>query len=243
MAHGIDTNGTVSALNERLAGLRTELEAARDARDAAQVKAATNSGTQAEADRLDGEVQRLERSIAITAEAVAAVDKATVAIAGEVEEASEKRARDNLKRAGQNTREAVKALDAATDELVAAYVAARERIADLFRAADGATRRTDEFQTLQWLVPGLPAMILSRLAYRAPSILIPNISAGVDRDGPCPSVENRFEPVIAMIAPGPGRPKKPGGTAVPHAAASDSSAVAVADEHAARAAIEKDIAA
>lgn len=239
MTHGIDTGSTVTALNERLAGLRTELERARGGRDAAQVKAANGiAGAQEEADRLDGEVQRLERSIATTAEAVAAVDKASVAIAGEVEEASAKRERDKLKRTGHSAREALKALDAATDYLAAAYVSARERISELYLAADGPTQRTDEFQTLQWLVPGLPAMILSRLAYKEERIPIPNISAGVDRDGPCPSAEERFELVIAMIAPGPGRPKKSSADRVQPSMPNGPD-----DEDSARAAIERDIAA
>jgi uncharacterized coiled-coil DUF342 family protein len=223
----IDADATVAALHERLTGLRAELDATRNARDAAQVKAANGmEGAQAEADRLDGEVQRLERSIATTDEALAAVDRATAEIATEAEQAQAKRDRDRLKSRAQRLRPALKALDDAADELVKAFADVRERISEMFLAADGPTRNTDEFQSLQYLVPSIPAVILARLAFSDDRLPAPNIA--IDREAPCPSALERFEPVLSLIAPGPGRPKRAGADPA---------------EDAARAAIEKDIAA
>lgn len=248
MAQLTDTTGTAAALDERLSTLNAELSRARELAVTAQVKAAIGGpGAQEEADRLDGEVQRLERAATATREALAAVGEAAATIAGEAEEASAKRAREALKRAGQSAREALKALDDATDALAAAYLVARERIAAMYLAADGPTRKSDEFDSLQVLVPSISAVLLSRLTFREDKIQIPNISAGVDREGLCPSVQERFEAVISTIAPGPGRPKKPGADPAPPPVAPDSSAggatVASDDEAAARAAIEQDIAA
>lgn len=237
MTQSIDTGATVAALNDRLATLRSELEAARDARDAAQVKAANGiEGAQAEADRLDNEVQRLERSIASTDEAVAAVDRAAAEIAGEADAAQAKRDRERLKSRAQRLRPALKALDEAADGVVSAFAEVRERISEMFLAADGPTRQTDDFLSLQYLVPSIPAMILARLAYRDERLPAPNIA--IDREAPCPSALDRFEPVLSLIAPGPGRPKKPG---VDPAPASDAAGAAAPDEEAARAAIEEDI--
>jgi predicted nucleic acid-binding Zn-ribbon protein len=51
---------------------------------------------QEEADRLDGEVQRLERSIAATRDALAAVGEAGEAIADEIEQARAKQHRKKV---------------------------------------------------------------------------------------------------------------------------------------------------
>lgn len=214
MTQAIDTGATVAALGERLATLRSELEDARNARDAAQVKAANGvDGAQADADRLDADVQRIERAIATTGEAVAAVDRAAVEIAGEAEEAQARADRDALKSRAQKLRPALKALDAAADGVVAAFAEVRERISDMFLAADGPTRSTDEFRSLQYLVPSIPAVILARLAFSDERLPAPNIA--IDREAPCPSALDRFEPVLTLIAPGPGRPKKLGADPVP----------------------------
>lgn len=115
-----------------------------------------------------------------------------------------------LKEAGLGCRAAFEKIEDTVDALAADFDAARERISELFLAADGDMQRTEEFQSLQWLVPNLPAMILLRLAYREPRIAIPNISGSVNREEDAPSVVERFEPVLSLVAPRPGRPKKLG---------------------------------
>ena len=81
-----DTGKAAAALDERLSALNAELSETRERAVAAQVKAATGGpGVQEEADRLDGEVLRLERAIAATRDALAAVGEAGEAIADEIE--------------------------------------------------------------------------------------------------------------------------------------------------------------
>ncbi len=207
MTQAIDTGATVTALGERLAVLRRDLDAARVARDTAQVKAANGvDGAQADTDRLDADVQRIERSIATTSEALAVVDRAAVEIASEAEQAQVRADREVLKSRAQKLRPALKALDETTDAVVKAFADVRERISELFLAADGPTRSTDEFLSLQYLVPSIPAVILARLAFQDERLPAPNIA--IDREAPCPSALDRFEPVLSLIAPGPGRPKK-----------------------------------
>ncbi len=207
MTQGIDTGATVAALGERLSTLRSELEDARNARDAAQVKAANGvDGAQADADRLDADVQRIERAIATTGEAVAAVDRAAVEIAGEAEEAQAKRDQDRMKALARAVRKAADELDAQIAAVGPALMAVREATKALWEASDGPTRR-EALGELPRLLTDMPMVIHERLAHGG---VLASRSANFDRTAETPSIARHLDIALREFAPPPGRPRKAG---------------------------------
>lgn len=207
MTQSIDTDATVAALDERLTALNAELNQTRELAVAAQVKAATGGpGMQQEADRLDGEVLRLERAIAATCDALAAVDEASVAIADEAAQAESTRARKRLIAIVRKCRTLAEAEDAALDSVVVARAALREGLAELWEVSDG-PMRSGELSELPSTINNLPLIAVERLAHG-------NVMAGrsplLDRSAPAPSIADHLDRVLDLIAPGPGRPKKLG---------------------------------
>jgi hypothetical protein len=205
VTQSIDTEGAAAALDERLAALNAELSAARELAVAAQVKAATGGpGVQKEADRLDGEVQRLERAVAVTRDALAAVGEASVAIADEAAQAEAARARKKLIAIARKCRKLAEAEDLALDGVVAARRALREGLSELFLAADGPTR-SGELGDLSATINNLPLIAVERLAH---GDVVASRSPLLDRSVPAQSVADHLDRVLDLIAPGPGRPAK-----------------------------------
>lgn len=212
MTQPIDADATVAALHERLTRLRAELDASRNARDAAQVKAANGvEGAQAEADRLDGEVQRLERSIATTDEALAAVDRATAEIATEADQALAKRDHDRMKALARAVRKAADELDAQVTAVGPALLALREATKALWEAADGPTRR-EALGELPRLLSDMPMVIHERLAHGG---VLASRSVNFDRTADAPSIAAHLDIALREIAPPPGRPRKAGDADAP----------------------------
>lgn len=208
----IDADATVAALHERLTGLRAELDATRNARDAAQVKAANGvEGAQAEADRFDVEVQRLERSIATTEEALAAVDRATAEIATEAEQAQAKRNQEMMKTLSRAVRKAADEVDAQVTAVGPALLALREATKALWEASDGPTRR-DALGELPRLLADMPMVIHERLAHGG---VLASRSVNFDRTAEPPSVAGHLDIALREFAPPPGRPRKGGNAEAP----------------------------
>ena len=207
MTRSIDTDATAAALDERLTALNAELSQTRELAVAAQVKAATGGpGVQEEADRLDGEVQRLERSIAATRDALAAVGEAGEAIADEIEQARVKQHRKRITAIVRKCRTLAEAEDAALDSVVVARAALREGLAELWEVSDGPTR-SGELSELPSTINNLPLIAVERLAH---GNVMASRSPMLDRSAPAPSVADHLDRVLDLIAPGPGRPKKLG---------------------------------
>lgn len=124
--------------------------------------------------------------------------------------------------ATRQTRDVLNRLDDAISAVAEIYGEAREKIGGFYTAVAGSDDdrfamigRGEEFQMLQYLVPNMLGMILYRLAWLEPRLSIPNVSGNVDREQPCPSAREKFEPVLSLIAPPPGRPKKRGAADTP----------------------------
>lgn len=204
MTRSIDTDATATALDERLTALNAELSLTRELAVAAQVKAATGGpGVQEEADRLDGEVLRLERAIAATRDALAAVNEAGVVIADEAAQAEAVRLRKKLVSIARKCRKLAEAEDQALDSVVAARRALREGLSELFLAADGPTR-SGELGDLNPTINNLPMIATERLAHGS---VMASQSPMLDRSAPARSVAEELDKVLDLIAPGPGRPK------------------------------------
>jgi hypothetical protein len=207
VTRSIDTDATAAALDERLTALNAELSQTRELAVAAQVKAATGGpGVQEEADRLDGEVQRLERSIAATRDALAAVGEAGEAIADEIEQARAKQHRKKVAAIVRKCRGLAEAEDAALDSVIAARKALREGLGELWEAADGPAR-SGELSELPTIINNLPLIAVERLAH---GNVMASRSSLLDRSAPAPSVADHLDRVLDLIAPGPGRPKNLG---------------------------------
>jgi len=202
-----DTGKAAAALDERLSALNAELSETRERAVAAQVKAATGGpGVQEEADRLDGEVLRLERAIAATRDALAAVGEAGEAIADEIEQARAKQHRKKVVAIVRKCRALAEAEDAALDSVVAARMALLEGLGELWEAADGPTR-SGELSELPTIINNLPLIAVERLAH---GNVMASRSSLLDRSSPAPSVVDHLDRALDLIAPGPGRPKNLG---------------------------------
>lgn len=204
MTRSIDTDATAAALDERLTALNAELSQTRELAVAAQVKAATGGpGVQEEADRLDGEVQRLERSIAATRDALAAVGEAGEAIADEIEQARAKQHRKKVAAIVRKCRGLAEAEDAALDSVIAARKALREGLGELGRLRT-ARRVAASFPSCRRSSTICPLIAVERLAH---GNVMASRSSLLDRSAPAPSVADHLDRVLDLIAPGPGRPK------------------------------------
>lgn len=205
MNQAIDTAATTAVLNERLGTLRAELDLAAEQRSAALVKAANGMPeAQEDADRLDAEAVRLERSIATTEQALSAVDRAAVEIAGEAEQAQARRERERLKGLARAVRKAAEEVDRCVAAVGPALHALREATKALWEGADGSTRR-EALGELPRLLTDLPMVIHERLAHGG---ALASRSANFDRTAPAPAVADHLDIALREIAPPPGRPKK-----------------------------------
>lgn len=190
-----------TALDERLKTLNTELADAAERRSAAIV-----AGNDAEAQRLDDECARLERAITATMAARAAVDEAAEQLLHEAAEAEHQAVVNRLKKLCRTARQRAKELNEAMDAVGAATLALREATKDIWEASDGPTRR-EELEELPRLLASLSAVQNERLAYHH---VVPSKMPFLDRSLPPPCVEAHLSVCLDRLAPGPGRPKKPG---------------------------------
>ena len=218
---------TATALHERLAELQVEREALADARAAAITRNAMSPGdaaTVAEIARLGASIATLDQDIAGNADALDRVRMAEGEITQDQEAAGAAAMRARLATLARAARKRATAIDEAADMLIAALREGREATKGLWEASDGPTRR-EGLGELPRLLSDLPMVIYERLAH---GDVFASRSAAFDRSAAAPSVEGHLDIALREIAPPPGRPKN---------------AEPAADEAAARAAIEKDIAA
>lgn len=190
-----------TALDERLNTLNTELVDTAERRSAAIV-----AGNDAEAQRLDDECARLERAITATMAARAAVDEAAEQLLHEAEEAEHAAVVNRLKKLCRTARQRAKELNDAIDAVGAATLALREATKDIWEASDGPTRR-EELEELPRLLASLSAVQNERLAFHH---VLPSRMPLLDRSLPPPCIEAHLSVCLDRLAPGPGRPKKPG---------------------------------
>lgn len=190
-----------TALDERLNTLNNELAATAERRSAAIV-----AGDDAEAQRLDDECARLERAITATMAARAAVDEAAEQLLQEAEEAEHAAVVTRLKKLCRTARQRAKELNDAIDAVGAATLALREATKDIWEASDGPTRR-EELEELPRLLASLSAVQNERLAFHH---VLPSRMPLLDRSLPPPCIEAHLSVCLDRLAPGPGRPKKPG---------------------------------
>ena len=188
-------------LVERLNTLKTELAEAVERRSAAIV-----AGNDAEAQRLDNECARLERAITATTAARAAVDEAADQLQREAVEAEHAAVVNRLKKLCRTARQRAKELNDAIDAVGAATLALREATKDIWEASDGPTRR-EELEELPRLLASLSAVQNERLAFHH---VLPSRMPLLDRSLPPPCIEAHLSVCLDRLAPGPGRPKKPG---------------------------------
>ncbi|MFM7343889.1 MAG: hypothetical protein ACKO1J_00790 [Tagaea sp.] len=190
-----------SALDERLNTLNADLDDTAERRSAAIV-----AGNTEEAKRLDAECAGLERDIAATMAARAAVDEAAVHLLREAEEAEHQAVVAKLKKLCRTARQRAKELNDAMDAVGAATLALREATKDIWEASDGPTR-CDELSELPRLLASLSAVQNERLAFHH---VLPSRMPLLDRSLPPPCIEAHLSVCLDRLAPGPGRPKKPG---------------------------------
>lgn len=190
-----------TALDERLNTLNTELADTAERRSAAIV-----AGDEAEAQRFDDECARLERAIAATMAARAAVDEAAEQLLHEAEEAEHAAVVNRLKKLCRTARQRAKELNDAIDAVGAATLALREATKDIWEASDGPTRR-EELSELPRLLASLSAVQNERLAFHH---VLPSRMPLLDRSLPPPCIEAHLSVCLDRLAPGPGRPKKSG---------------------------------
>lgn len=190
-----------TSLDERLNALKTELADAVERRSAAIV-----AGNDAEAQRLDNECARLERAITATTAARAAVDEAADQLQREAVEAEHAAVVNRLKKLCRTARQRAKELNDAIDAVGAATLALREATKDIWEASDGPTRR-EELEELPRLLASLSAVQNERLAFHH---VLPSRMPLLDRSLPPPCIEAHLSVCLDRLAPGPGRPKKPG---------------------------------
>lgn len=190
-----------TSLDERLNALKTELADAVERRSAAIV-----AGNDAEAQRLDNECAKLERAITATTAARAAVDEAADQLQREAEEAEHAAVVNRLKKLCRTARQRAKELNEAIDAVGAATLALREATKDIWEASDGPTRR-EELEELPRLLASLSAVQNERLAFHH---VLPSRMPLLDRSLPPPCIEAHLSVCLDRLAPGPGRPKKPG---------------------------------
>lgn len=190
-----------SALDERLNTLNTELAETAERRSAAIV-----AGNDEEAQRLDAECARLERAITATMAARTAVDEAAEQLLHEAAEVEHQAVVNRLKKLCRTARQRAKELNEAMDAVGAATLALREATKDIWEASDGPTRR-EELEELPRLLASLSAVQNERLAYHH---VLPSKMPFLDRSLPPPCVEAHLSVCLDRLAPGPGRPKKPG---------------------------------
>lgn len=190
-----------SALDERIHTLNAELDETAERRSAAIV-----AGNTEEAKRLDAECAGLEREIAATTAARAAVDGAAVQLAREAEDAEHLAVVAKLKKLCRTARQRAKELNDAIDAVGAATLALREATKDIWEASDGPTRR-EELEELPRLLASLSAVQNERLAFYH---VLPSRMPLLDRSLPPPCIEAHLSVCLDRLAPAPGRPKKPG---------------------------------
>lgn len=190
-----------SALDERMNTLNAELDETAERRSAAIV-----AGNDEEAQRLDADCARLERDIAATMAARAAVNEAAVQLLREAEEAEHQAVVGRLKKLCRTARQRAKELNEAMDAVGVATLALREATKDIWEASDGPTRR-EELSELPRLLASLSAVQNERLAFHH---VLPSRMPLLDRSLPPPCVEAHLSICLDRLAPAPGRPKKPG---------------------------------
>lgn len=237
---------TIVALEKRVEATSAELDEIKGRQRIALIGVEHDKpGAQEEADALAIQVRDAKDRLQALRETIADARQAERQIADDAEGAAQDRYRKRLEREFRELRTLLKTEDAAVDEVIAADRAVRAKIERIYReVADGPTR-TGELGELPRLVSTMASIINERLAHGG---VLQSRSIAFDRDGPAPSVQQHFEgAVLTPIAPPPGRPKKPGGddasASAPAPRDGDSGAAVDPAEDAARAAIEKDIAA
>lgn len=188
-----------TALDERLNKLTEQLADLAERRSVAIV-----AGNDEEAKRIDADCAQVERDIAATMAACAAVDGAAEQLLQEAAEAEHQAVLARLKKLTRVARQRAREVNDAVDAVGVATLALREATKALWEGSDGPTRR-DELSELPRLLASLSAVQTERLAFH---LVLPSRMPFLDRSLPPPCVEAHLSVCLDRIAPGPGRPAK-----------------------------------
>jgi len=205
-------DSTIAKLQQQIdeeAGRLGTLET--DRRRALIAVAQEQEGAEADAQRFAAEIRERRDHLQALRGALDDARQAQGAIAADAVVAEARQERDKLKGQVRPVRAAADAVNAACDSVGAATFKLREACKLLWEMADGGTRR-EELGELPRLIGSLPAIINERLAFHS---VVASRMPLLDRSSPPPCVGQFFDVSLDLIAPGPGRPKKPGADQAP----------------------------